>query len=380
MDVLTRATIRAGEAFSLCVNVLLVVPRGLPKIVKHHLEKAQDSALQAVEIYNKPAVRFRSGGYIVLMVIAWTSLFHAIVYSKKNKPWRRGDNNRFIRIDGEPVHWELSECLKRHYETDTQNPVRKNLEFFIQLRNRIEHRSMPKLDANIFGECQQMLLNFDEVMRKEFGEKYCLRESLTFSLQLFPSAESMSKAVKQSRSDERVNSFIESYRSSLSTSVLESPEYAFKAFLIRVPNHQSKDSLPVQFINFDQLSDEQKEGLSPFITMVKYKDRPVANSGSLKPSMVVKKVQEKLGDLKLSRYGKEIDKFNSGTHTLCWKKYAVRPKSDSQDPKATDTKFCFYNEPHQDYLYTPEWVDFLVGEMSDEEKYKSLYKPLSFPP
>ena len=42
--------------------------RGLPRPVKASLEKAGDSALLAVEVYNKPAVKFKSGGYITLMV------------------------------------------------------------------------------------------------------------------------------------------------------------------------------------------------------------------------------------------------------------------------------------------------------------------------
>lgn len=52
--------------------------RGLPKDVRIHLEKATDSAMLAVEVYNKPATKVRSGAFIVLMCIAWTSLFHAI--------------------------------------------------------------------------------------------------------------------------------------------------------------------------------------------------------------------------------------------------------------------------------------------------------------
>ena len=49
--------------------------RGLPYNVKQCLEKSRDSALLAIEMYNKPAIKFRSGGYIVLMIISWTSLF-----------------------------------------------------------------------------------------------------------------------------------------------------------------------------------------------------------------------------------------------------------------------------------------------------------------
>jgi hypothetical protein len=59
--------------------------RGLSRQVKAALEKARDSALLAVEVYNKPAVKFKSGGYITLMVIAWTSLFHAVFFQEENE-------------------------------------------------------------------------------------------------------------------------------------------------------------------------------------------------------------------------------------------------------------------------------------------------------
>jgi hypothetical protein len=62
---------------------------GLPGAVKKSLEKARDSALLAVEIYNKPAVKFKSGGYITMMVIAWTALFHSIFFMGKAKPFTK---------------------------------------------------------------------------------------------------------------------------------------------------------------------------------------------------------------------------------------------------------------------------------------------------
>jgi hypothetical protein len=61
--------------------------RGLPRQAKGALEKARDSGTLAVEVYNKPAVKFKSGGYITLMVIAWTSLFHAVFFKRKLKPF-----------------------------------------------------------------------------------------------------------------------------------------------------------------------------------------------------------------------------------------------------------------------------------------------------
>ena len=57
------------------------------------LESSIDSALLAVEVYNKPRTSFRSEAFIALMVMAWTRLFHAYFnstigdkyyYKKKN--------------------------------------------------------------------------------------------------------------------------------------------------------------------------------------------------------------------------------------------------------------------------------------------------------
>ena len=60
---------------------------------KSTLEASIDSALLAVEIYNKPRTTFRTDAFIALMIMAWTRLFHAFFnstigdryyYKKKN--------------------------------------------------------------------------------------------------------------------------------------------------------------------------------------------------------------------------------------------------------------------------------------------------------
>lgn len=44
---------------------------------KSILDASIDAALLAVEIYNKPRTTFRSEGFITMMIMAWTRLFHA---------------------------------------------------------------------------------------------------------------------------------------------------------------------------------------------------------------------------------------------------------------------------------------------------------------
>ena len=344
----------------------------LPKAVKQSLQKARDSALLAVEVYNKPAVAFKTGCYVTLMVIAWTSLFHAVFLRRKTKPFYRKPNGRFEKVDGECRQWDLRQCLAEYFKSDTQNPVRSNLEFFIPLRNRIEHRSFPELDANIFGECQSMLLNFDDMVEKEFGQSHRIRECLSFALQMFPSSEGLGEAVKRNSSLRSVADFITAYRSSLSGNVLASGQFAFKAFLVQVANHKSQDALAIQFVHYDNLSDDHKEQVDRLVALVKYKSVPVANAGKLKPKDVAKRVQSALGDPKIQIRRKAYDRYNTNWHTCCWRKHQVRPPTYSPNPSLTDTRYCSYDEAHQDYVYTEAWVDLLIEEFKDPRRYEEL--------
>jgi hypothetical protein len=227
---------------------------------------------------------------------------------------------------------------------------------------------MPEIDPNIFSECQAMLLNFDEMLEKEFGARYCLRQSLSFALQMFHSSKNLAEAIKRNRNAQEVVQFVEQYRSTLSAEVLQSGQFSFKAFLIQVANHESKDALPIQFIHWDQLTEEQKKQLQAFAVMIKNKLVPIANLDTLSPSQVVKRVRDGLAKL-----GKAHEKLNLTWHTRCWQCYRVRPSKDSTNPAQTATKYCIYDARHKDYGYTEEWVKFLIEEFKDDSKYEAIF-------
>ena len=123
----------------------------MPIEAEANLRKGREAALLAVETYNRPGASFRSAGFLVLMVVAWTALFHAIFAKRRVKPYYRQKKNprRFERVDGDFKCWELAECLQQYY-ADENPPARKNLEFVVKLRNKIEHRFLPPLDIDIF--------------------------------------------------------------------------------------------------------------------------------------------------------------------------------------------------------------------------------------
>ena len=66
------------------------------------LEKSRNSATLAVETYNRPTRAFKSYAYIVLMNIAWTSLFHAMFEMYRVNYFVRDPKHprRYIKVHG----------------------------------------------------------------------------------------------------------------------------------------------------------------------------------------------------------------------------------------------------------------------------------------
>jgi hypothetical protein len=339
--------------------------RGLPYDVKALVEKARETALLAVETYNRPTASFRSGAYVVLMVIAWTSLFHSMFLRKGIKPYyRKPGSRRYDRIDGEPLRWDLKDCLQQYYKAN--NPaVRRNLEFFIGLRNKIEHRSLAQIDPEVFGECQAMLLNFESMLVSEFGERCAIRGGLTFALQfskVIPKSTSAPAAKATGAAFKAIKQYVDSFRSSLSADVQNDLAYSFKVFLVpKIGNHASKDSIAVEWIKYDASKPEEMRHYEKVVAMIKPKEVQVANLGLLKPTQVANQVRDKLGK-----------PFTTYYHKLCYDHFKIRPPGGAPDPSACNPQFCVYDDLHKDYCYKPEWVDFLAQKLADPAIYENI--------
>jgi hypothetical protein len=296
------------------------------------------------------------------MIIAWTALFHAIFRHKKTKPYyRKKGSRRFEKIDGDYKAWELAECVRQHYGT-ANPPARKNLEFFIGLRNKIEHRSYPQLDTEIFGGSQAMLLNFEALLCDTFGDRYALQSSLTFALQLarcIPASQAKSLPGRLQRQYRSVKQYVDAFRSSLSQDVQNNLEYSFKVFLVpKVSNHPSSADVAVEFIKYDPSKPEEMEQLERIVALIKPKEVSVTNLGLLKATDVVRQVQKQLKK-----------KFTSHSHVLCYRHFNARPPNGAANPQACDTRFCHYDALHKDYGDKQAWVTFLVDKLSDPETY-----------
>jgi hypothetical protein len=335
--------------------------------VQQLLKKSQESAILAVDIYNKPATKFRSYGYIVLMSIAWTSLFHAIFEKRKIKYFYRKPNiQRFLYVDGERKSWDLIKCCDEFF-TDKNSPIKKNLEFFVALRNKIEHRFLPSLDYEICGECQSLLQNFERLITHEFGEENGLNESLSIPLQLLSiNPEWKNRIIKelQGKHYQFVKKYIDTYRESLDEKVWQSNEFSFRVFLVpQIGSNRRTSACAIEFVHYDPNKPEEMEKYEKIVALIKEKHVPVLNPGRYKAGDVADKIHANLG----------IPFNPSYHHAKCWKFYHIRPERGSSEPHTTNLKYCQYDETHKDYVYTKEWVDFLILEMSDKNKRDKIF-------
>lgn len=333
----------------------------IPKTEKEiALYKAREFAILAVSVYNNPTINLKTYGYIVNITIAWTALFHAIFEKNKIDYFYKIKGGKYKLIDGEKKAFELSECSKTFWKGKT-NPVMENIKFLVGLRNKIEHRSLPELDFIVAGECQSCLTNFENMIVQEFGDEYSLNANLAISMQLSRiSQKSQERAIKefQSKNYGVIRRYIKDFQDGLTNDVKTSQEYRLSVFLVpKLKNHAKSSDMTIEFIKAEPGTKDEIEQYEKGIAYIK---GDVESPYKIKPTIVVQQVNEAIES-----------RFTMHNHTQARKKYKARPKDKKPGFKQ---KYCGWVEGHDDYLYTKEWVDFLILELGDQKKYDKLRK------
>ncbi len=238
--------------------------------------KAREAALAAVQHYNNPTTVFRSDNYIVLMTIAFTSLFQSVferdgvdytVYDRKT-------GNAKTVAGGKPMLWDVIQSAK-HYEEVPNSPVVENIGFLRRIRNEIEHRGfrITGIDVDLCGHCQAMLMNFESILVNEFTPYYSLKTSLALPLHL--SGDRPAQTVESTRDVHRkeyeeLKSVMNQFHANLEDDVLSDPSFCFRVWLIPKSANRAKSSdMSIEFVRVDDCTPEQREQLENAIVAFK---------------------------------------------------------------------------------------------------------------
>ena len=312
------------------------------------IEASKDEALQAVDLYDRPTATRSVGSFLLHMHRAWLHLLRA----------------RFERDGHDDARkWDLARGIEERWEP--ADPVRKNLELTVTLADRKQHRDEEPVGAATAGYLQAMLMNYEEELTSTFGAEHSVADKLRFPVyiatftpdgvdRMMRAQESLPKELAKLLADAR-----------------EDPAAADQRFEFRlhlVPKQGPPDAdASLTFLREEELSDEQREtlaGIDPKDTViVRERHRPVSNVDKMKPGEAARKIEQSI-PFRFSLYYHFI---------LAWKRLGVRPDGGAKFPERTDERYCVYDAAHHDYLYTKDFVDVVVAQISTAEGFEEFF-------
>ena len=118
------------------------------KLEDRLVEKSIEAFIMAIEIYNKPTLKYRVEGFAFFICNAWELMLKSKIIRDEgeDKIYFPDSNNRTIPLD---------RCIKKIF-TNENDPLRKNLESIIELRNTCTHfitQEYEELYAPLFQSC-----------------------------------------------------------------------------------------------------------------------------------------------------------------------------------------------------------------------------------
>lgn len=124
------------------------------ELINKMLEKSQEAFLLAIEIYNKPTIKYRLEGFAFFICNAWELLLKSYIIKNndmdsiyyKNKPERT---------------IALTDCIKKIF-TNEKDPTRKNLEIIVDLRNTSTHFIIKEMESIYLPFLQANTLNYSQ--------------------------------------------------------------------------------------------------------------------------------------------------------------------------------------------------------------------------
>jgi hypothetical protein len=329
------------------------------------LDGATEEALLAVDLYNQPRQPRRLEGFFVHMHLAWLYLLHAEFRRDGINYHFRLPNGHYERVDGEPKTWDLQRSVVQKWPNG--GPVRTNLELTIALRNKIEHRYHEAIAVATSGYAQALLLNFEDELTTSFGPKASLGEQLRFPI-FVAELTALGGARIQGIRDElprKTRDFLARFEADLDPTITSDQRYEFRITLVPKLGPKQAAERALTFVRESDLTDEERATLQELgksgSVVVREQVRQVANAGLLKPAVVVERVQARIPFI-----------FHMGHFVRARKALQCRPERNSDHPERTDEKYCVYDQPNNDYLYKPAFVDRVVREVATAEKFTSF--------
>lgn len=272
---ITRKWLRYTFILKLVINyreLLTVDLRGAWEMKKAELLlKSREAMLAAVQIYNNPLITFKTEGFIIQSIIAWTYLLHCY-YANKGTDYRyshiKANKKIFDRTKfGAFKHWELERCMDSEYcPIDQESKL--NLEFLIGLRHEIEHQMTQNIDSSISAKIHACSINYNYYIKQLFGDRFGVDQQLGLAIQFSPiQPDQKDQLLNNNKVSANVQRFISIFENRLEEQKLIDPKYAYRILFTRL--NANRKGMADQVVEFISEGTEGAEQLNKTYMLIK---------------------------------------------------------------------------------------------------------------
>lgn len=329
----------------------------------HTLQEARRQACLGIDFYNRAGDRRSFADFVVHMHLAWQYMLHADLEKRMVDVFYR-EKGRFVRgKDGEPRTWELQRCLKEEFAEN--DPTRVNVEFFIGLRNKVEHRFQDAFIVATSAHAHAYVINFEVEVVRRFGATASLADILRFPVfvqSLTPEGLDEQRSLRK-KLPASAKAYITAFESGLPAEVRDDQRFSYRVRLTPMKGPKSEADLAVNFVRQDELSADDRAEMERLaksgMVLVTEKTRDVPLKDELLPKPTAAAIEAQLPF-----------RFNTNHFAKMWKRHGVRPDWKASDPAKTDTKYCIYVPAYKNYVYTPAYVQRCVDEVKTPKKFE----------
>lgn len=329
----------------------------------HQLHASKDEVRLAVDLYNRIGQERQLEAFVVHMSLGWLKLLqaHYEKTGKRRQLYKLKNARRQRTADGDWLMKSLSALLAEMY--DPLNPIRQNVEFFLGLRHKIEHRYDRDVAALVAGKTQAFVLNYEKEIVRFFDGSEGLANELRLPIFVSSITDDAVEAIKQVRSrvPRAVLDYVQDQDAAVDPIVAADSSYEFRLYLIPHTGPASEADTAMTFVRLEDLDAEQREKVDAAMTIIRNKQVPVSNLGSLLPTQVVKRVKVEA----------QI-RFSISDHTRCWQHFEIRPQEGDPHPEHTKPQFCRWDATFKRWVYTEAWVNYLVRKLGDAELHREI--------
>lgn len=301
------------------------------------IEKSKEAFVMAIELYNKPTIRYRVEGFSFFICNAWELMLKAYMMKKygENSIYYRDNPNRTITLEN---------CLQKVF-TNEKSPLRRNLSKIIELRNMSTHFITEEYEMVYIPLFQACVLNFVEKMQ-EFHDVDMTEVIPQNFLTLAVSMKALDENVIRAKYPEEISNKIIDAKMQLDPMIAENNQ----SFAIKIEHLHfiTKDkSKATSFVHID------KEATVGVKIIKELKDPNNTHKYTMKNAIkeINRRLQNQGIDFEMNQY--IFNLFN--------KVYGIKENE----------KYCYVHRQYAQpsYTYSMQTIELIVGEIQKDSEH-----------